>query len=68
MAKATIKQGGKKWMQKAVKNPGALRAKAGVTGKQKISFSELNKLAHSSNPLTRKQANLARTFRKTRGK
>jgi hypothetical protein len=59
----------KNWMKDAVKRPGALRAKAakagGIdkkTGKIKASF--LDKAANSKNPLTRKQANLAKTFKK----
>lgn len=60
----------KKWMASAVKHPGALRAtakRAGlVKGDQKLSAAALNKLAKSSNPTTRRRANLAKTFAKYR--
>jgi hypothetical protein len=46
-----------------IKRPGALRAKAGVKGDEKIPLSTLHRLANSSNPRTRKQANLAITMR-----
>lgn len=58
----------KKWIQKAIKRPGALRAKAkadgGLDKKGKIKESFLNKEAKSKNPRTRKQANLAKTLKK----
>lgn len=63
----------KNWIQGAVKRPGALTSKAksagGIskkTGKIKKSF--IDKETHSKNPLTRKQANLAKTFSKMRKK
>ena len=49
----------KKWIQKAIKNPGALRKKLGVKGNKTISAKKLNKAAKSKNPTTRRQANLA---------
>jgi len=57
----------KNWIQGAVKRPGALRKK--ILGKnappsKKISASQLNKAAKSKNPTTRRQANLAKTFKK----
>ncbi len=57
-----------KWIQKAIKRPGALRKKLGVKSGEKIPASKLNKAAHSSNPTTRRQANLAKTLGKLRKK
>jgi hypothetical protein len=61
------------WIQKAVKHPGALRAKAKKAGELdkktgKIKKSFIDKETHSKNPATRKQANLAKTFSKMRKK
>lgn len=60
----------KKWMSGAVKHPGALRATAKrehlITGGQKLSAADLDKLARSANPTTRKRAALAKTFAKER--
>ena len=61
------KKSKKNWIQGAVKRPGALRTK--ILGKnapasKKISESQLNKAAKSKNPTTRRQANLAKTFKK----
>jgi hypothetical protein len=58
----------KKWIQKAIKKPGALRKKLGVKGKKTISAKQLNKAAKSKNPTTRRQANLAKTLSKMRRK
>jgi len=59
------------WIADAIKHPGALRAKAkkagGIKG-GKISGSFLAKASKSSNPTTRKQANLAKTLGKMRHK
>lgn len=58
------------WMKDAVKRPGALTAKAkkaaGISKAGKIKPSFIAKAAHSKNPLTRKQATLAKTFSKFR--
>ena len=54
----------KNWIQKAIKNPGSLRRKAGVKKGEDISKKELNKLADSRNATTRRQANLAKTLSK----
>jgi len=54
----------KKWIQKAVKKPGALRKKLNVPKGKKIPVKLLNKAAKSENSTTRRQANLAKTFRK----
>lgn len=55
----------KKWIQGAIKNPGALRRKAGKkSGNTKpISAKRLNQMTRSKNPTTRRQANLAKTLR-----
>jgi len=61
-----------KFIQKAIKRPGALRAKAkkahGLNKQGKISAGFLEKETHSKNPLTRKQANFAKTLKKIRSK
>ena len=54
----------KNWIQKAIKNPGSLRKKAGVKKGEDISKTELDKLSKSRNKTTRRQANLAKTLRK----
>jgi hypothetical protein len=53
-----------KWIQGAIKHPGALRAKLKVKEGEKIPASKLAKAAQSSNPTTARQANLAKTLRK----
>jgi len=59
----------KKWIPKDLKK-GALRATAKrqglIRGDEKLSSSDLSKLANSKNPTTRKRANLAKTFKKMR--
>ena len=52
------------WIQDAIKNPGALRKKLKVPKGKNIPVELLNKAAKSKNPTTRRQANLAKTFRK----
>lgn len=52
-----------KFIQKAIKRPGALRAKLHVKKGKKISTAQLKKAEHSKNATTRKQANLAETLR-----
>lgn len=63
---------GAKWMQGAVKHPGALRATAKrmgmIKGDQMLTPSILSELAKSKNPTTRRRATLAQTFAKYRGK
>lgn len=51
------------WIQKAIKNPGALRRTAKVKGDKTISVKKLNQLAKSKNPTTRRRAILAKTLR-----
>lgn len=51
------------WMSGAVKHPGALHRTLGVPAGQKIPAAKLERAEHSPNPLTRKRASLAETFR-----
>lgn len=53
----------KKWIQKAIKHPGALSKKLGVPEEKNIPMSKLKKAAKSASPKTRKQANLAITLK-----
>ena len=52
-----------KWIQKAIKNPGALHRALDVPEGQKIPESKLNKALKSKNPTMVKRANLAKTLR-----
>lgn len=52
----------KKWIQEAIKKPGALRKTLGVKKGQKITQAQLSKALKSKNPTTRKRAVLARTL------
>lgn len=54
----------KKWIQGAIKHPGALRKTLGVKKGQKIPASKLKKAEHSKNPKTAKRARLAETLKK----
>lgn len=56
----------KKWIQSAIKHPGALRKTLKVKKGEKIPESKLNKAEHSKNPKTRKRAALAKTLNKLR--
>jgi len=53
----------KKWIAKAIKHPGALHETLGVPKGEKIPAGKLEEAAHSSNPTTRKRANLAMTLK-----
>lgn len=53
-----------KFIQKAIKHPGALRKKLKVKEGEKIPAKKLKKAEHSKNPTTRKQAVLAETLKK----
>lgn len=53
-----------KWIQDAIKKPGALRKSLGVKKGEKIPESKLRKAEHSENPKTRKRAVLAETLKK----
>lgn len=52
------------WIAGAVKKPGALRKTLGVKKGEKIPAKLLKKAEKSKNPLTRKRAVLAETFKK----
>lgn len=62
-AKSSKKSDGK-WIQKAIKRPGALSKKLGVPEDKNISMKKLKKAEKSKNPTTRKQAVLAVTLKK----
>lgn len=53
-----------KFIQKAIKHPGALRKSLHVKKGEKIPESKLKKAEHSKNPTTRKRAVLAETLKK----
>jgi hypothetical protein len=53
----------KNWIKGAIKHPGALHSSLGVPQGQKIPASKLAKATHSSNPTTRRRANLAKTLK-----
>jgi hypothetical protein len=52
------------WIKGAIKHPGALHEMLNVPKGQKIPISKLSKAQHSSNPLLRKRAVLAKTLSK----
>lgn len=54
----------KKWIQGAIKHPGALRKELHVKAGKKIPASKLKKAEHSKNPTLRKRAVLAETLKK----
>ena len=54
----------KKWIQGAIKHPGALHKSLGVPQGQKIPISKIRKAANSSDPTLRKRAQLALTLEK----
>ncbi len=54
------------WMQHTVKHPGALKESLHVPKGEKIPLKKLMKAEHSQNPLLKKRASLAMTFRKYR--
>lgn len=53
-----------KWIQKAIKKPGALRKALHVKEGEKIPAAKLEKAEHSKNPKMRKRAQLAETLKK----
>lgn len=57
---------GGKWIQGAIKHPGALHKALHVPQGQKIPAKKLAQAAHSQNPTMRKRANLAKTLGKVR--
>lgn len=56
----------KKWIQSAIKQPGALRATLGTKAGKNIPMAKLEKAASSpkTSATTKKRANLAMTLRK----
>lgn len=54
----------KKFIQEAIKKPGALRKSLHVKKGEKIPEKKLEKAEHSKNPTTRKRAVLAETLKK----
>lgn len=54
------------WIKGAIKHPGALHKTLGVPAGQKIPAAKLEKAKHSSNPTTRRRANLAETLKHMR--
>lgn len=57
-----------KWIQDAIKKPGALRKSLGVKAGQDIPAKKLEKATKSENPTLRKRAVLAETLKKMRKK
>lgn len=53
-----------KFIQKAIKHPGALHKSLHMKKREKIPESKLRKAEHSKNPTTRKRAVLAETLKK----
>lgn len=53
----------KNWIAGAIGKPGALHKMLGVKAGKKIPAGKLNKAAHSSNPLERRRAILAKTLK-----
>jgi hypothetical protein len=56
--------GGTKWIQGAIKHPGALHRQLHVPQGEKIPAGKLEKAAHSENPTLAKRARLAQTLKK----
>lgn len=56
-------EGGGKWIQKAIKHPGALHKQLGVPAGEKIPAKKLAKAAHSENPKLARRARLAQTLK-----
>jgi len=54
----------KNWIKGAIKHPGALHRTLGVPEGEKIPASKLAAAKNSSNPTTRRRANLATTLKK----
>lgn len=52
-----------KWIQGAIKHPGALHKSLGVPEGKKIPEKKLEKAEHSKNPKTAKRARLAETLK-----
>jgi hypothetical protein len=56
-----------KWMQSAVKRPGAFRAKADKAGMSTSAYARKVKNDPNASTQTKRQANLSQTFAKFRG-
>jgi len=54
----------KKWIQGAIKHPGALRKELHAKKGEPIPAKKLEKAAHSKNPTMAKRARLAETLKK----
>jgi len=52
-----------KWIQKAIKHPGALHKALHVPMGETIPSGKLDKASHSTNPTMAKRANLAKTLK-----
>ncbi len=52
-----------KWIQKAIKKPGALRAELGVKGDKPIPAKKLNKALHSDDDHLRRMAQFAKNMK-----
>ncbi len=52
-----------KWIQGAIKKPGALHKSLGVPEGKKIPDSKIKKAEHSKNPTTAQRARLAETLK-----
>ena len=57
----------KKWIQGAIKHPGALHTALGVPQGKKIPAAKVEAATHSKNPTTRKRAVLAQTLSRMHG-
>lgn len=57
-----------KWIQKAIKRPGALHRELGVPAGKKIPAKKLARATHSKNPKLRRRANLAKTLKRMRSR
>lgn len=58
----------KKWIQKAIKKPGALHKTLGVKEGDKIPTAKLKQAEYSKNATTRRRANLAETLKSMKKK
>ena len=56
----------KKWIQKAIKHPGALHRALHVPEGEKIPAKKMAKASHSTSPKVRRMAGLAHTLKKLR--
>jgi hypothetical protein len=61
--KKELQRAGGKFIQAAIKHPGALHRELHVPEGKKIPAKKLEKATHSKNPLLRKRASLAKTLK-----